>query len=182
MDDRRSLSVVRAVGLPVGGCHGDGCVVASGNACCASAVDNRQRPHGEAGPKSLPMYRSPDVLRWFVRRWTIEVTFEEVRRHLGVETQRQWTDLAILRTTPCLLGIFSMTTLMADRLASSGRLPIRQAAWYRKQQPTFSDALVGVRLHLWQTGNFLRSGPETETLKIPKALYHRLLSMIAYAT
>lgn len=123
-----------------------------------------------------------DVLRWFVRRWTVEVTFEEVRRHLGVETQRQWSDLAILRTTPCLLGLFSIVTLMADRLASDGTLPVRQAAWYRKQHPTFSDALAGVRMQLWQHGDFLRSGSETETMKIPKSFYHRLLSAIAYAT
>jgi hypothetical protein len=123
-----------------------------------------------------------DVLRWFVRRWTVEVTFEEVRRHLGVETQRQWSDLAILRTTPCLLGLFSIVTLMADRLASDGTLPVRQAAWYRKQHPTFSDALAGVRMLLWQHGDFLRSGSETETMTIPKPFYHRLLSAIAYAT
>jgi len=123
-----------------------------------------------------------DILRWFVRRWTVEVTFEEVRRHLGVETQRQWSDLAILRTTPCLLGLFAIVTLMADRLESTEGLPLRQAAWYQKQHPTFSDALAAVRLHLWQNGTFLRSGPGTETMKIPKALYHRLLDAIAYAT
>ncbi len=143
-------------------------------------------PTGKLDPKAFlctDLQVDPlDVLRWFVRPPAVEVTFEEVRRHLGVETQWQWSDLAILRTTRCLLGLFSMVTLMADRLESSGRLPVRQAAWYQKQQPTFSDALAGVRLHLWQNGNFLRSGVETETLKIPKALYHRPLSMIAYAT
>ena len=50
-----------------------------------------------------------DILRWFVRRWATEVTFAEVRRHLGVETQRQWSDKAIARTTPALLGLFSVT-------------------------------------------------------------------------
>lgn len=109
-----------------------------------------------------------DVLRGFVRRQAVEVTFEEVRRHLGVETQRQWSDLAILSATPCLLGLFSIVTLMADRLESSSRLPVRRAAWYQKQHPTFSDALAGVRLYLWQNGNFLRSGAETETQKCPR--------------
>lgn len=124
---------------------------------------------------------SLDILRWFVRRWTVEVTFEEVRRHLGVGTQRQWVDLAILRTTPCLLGLLSIVTLIADRLASDGKLSVRQAVWYRKQRPTFSDALAAVRLHLWQNGNFLRLGARTETMKIPKVLYHRFLNAIAYA-
>jgi hypothetical protein len=143
-------------------------------------------PTGKLDPKAFlctHLQTAPlDILRWFVRRWTVEVTFEEVRRHLGVETQRQWTDLAILRTTPCLLGLFSIVTLMADRLATDGKLSVRQAAWYRKRHPTFSDALAAVRLHLWQNGNFLRLGAGTETMKIPKALYHRLLSAIVYAT
>lgn len=143
-------------------------------------------PGGQIDPKAFlctDQEAHPiDILRWFVRRWAVEVTFEEVRRHLGVETQRQWSELAILRTTPCLLGLFSMITLMADRLESSGTLSIRQAAWYEKEHPTFSDALAATRLHLWQNGSFLRSGPETETMKIPTALYHRLVSTIAYAT
>jgi len=143
-------------------------------------------PTGKLDPKGFlctDLQIGPiDVLRWFVRRWTVEVTFEEVRRHLGVETQRQWSDLAILRTTPCLLGLFSIVTLMADRLESTDGLPLRQTAWYRKQHPTFSDALAAVRLHLWKNENFLRSGSETETVKIPKGLYHRLLNAIAYAT
>lgn len=143
-------------------------------------------PTGKLDPKAFlctDLQVGPiDILRWFVRRWTVEVTFEEVRRHLGVETQRQWSELAILRTTPCLLGLFSITTLMADQLASDGKLPVRQAAWYRKRRPTFSDALAAVRLHLWHSENFRRLGPGTETMKIPKALYYRLLNAIAHAT
>ena len=59
-----------------------------------------------------------NILRWFVRRWRTETTFEEARRHLGVETQRQWSDLAILRTTPALLGLFSLVTLWATQARS----------------------------------------------------------------
>src|SRR5204863_7612371 len=89
-----------------------------------------------------------DVLRWFVRRWSVEVTFAEVRRHLGVETQRQWSDLAIARTTPALLGLFSLVTLWADRIkGEQGVLPNR-VRWYPKADPTFSDALALVRLEL----------------------------------
>lgn len=89
-----------------------------------------------------------DVLRWFVRRWSIEVTFAEVRRHLGVETQRQWSDLAISRTTPALLGLFSLVTLWANELFAHQLAPPRRAAWYPKPQITFSDALAVVRYHL----------------------------------
>src|SRR4051794_26339082 len=48
------------------------------------------------------------ILSWFVLRWKMEVTFQEARRHLGLETQRQWSELAIRRTTPALLGLFSI--------------------------------------------------------------------------
>src|SRR6266700_4128789 len=54
------------------------------------------------------------ILQWFVLRWTVEVTFHEVRDHLGVEMQRQWSDLAVLRTTPALLGLFSLVTIFAQ--------------------------------------------------------------------
>jgi hypothetical protein len=77
----------------------------------------------------------------------IEVTFQEARRHLGLETQRQCSDAAIARTTPVLLALFSVVTLLAARLVRDGRLPLRTAAWYAKRTPTFSDALAVVRAH-----------------------------------
>jgi hypothetical protein len=81
-----------------------------------------------------------DILRLFVRRWSIEVTFAEVRRHLGVETQRQWSDLAIARTTPFLLGLFSLITLCADELFTTRAPAVRLASWYRKSLPTSGSA------------------------------------------
>jgi hypothetical protein len=85
---------------------------------------------------------SPEqIIAWFVRRWQVEVTFHEVRTHLGVETQRQWADLSILRITPALLGLFSIVTLLANLHAQKQKLPIQQTAWYIKELPTFSDAL-----------------------------------------
>jgi hypothetical protein len=85
------------------------------------------------------------IVQWFVRRWQVEVTFHEVRTHLGVETQRQWADLSILRITPALLGLFSMITLLANLHARKKKLPVQQAAWYPKKLPTFSDALALVK-------------------------------------
>jgi len=145
-------------------------------------------PDGTLEPKGFlctdQQVRPTDILRWFVRRWSVEVTFEEVRRHLGVETQRQWSDLAILRATPCLLGLFSLVTLMADRSWQAGRPPVpRQSAWYAKATPTFSDALAAVRIALWkqqQKKHFCRSGPPTETLQIPTTLFERLIGALAY--
>ena len=89
-------------------------------------------------------------MSWFVRRWSVEVTFQEVRAHLGVETQRQWSDMAIARTTPCLLALFSIVTLLAARLPARQRRRITAAAWYPKPRPTFADALAAVRCAVWR--------------------------------
>ena len=69
------------------------------------------------------------IVEWFVLRWSVEVTFHEVRAHLGVGTQRQWSDLAMLRTTPALLALFSLVTIFAQQLLGEHSFPIRQAAW-----------------------------------------------------
>jgi hypothetical protein len=122
------------------------------------------------------------IVRWFVRRWRVEVTFQEVRAHLGVETQRQWSDLAIARITPALLGLFSLVTLLAHRLAESEPLPVRQAAWYVKQRPTFSDALAAVRYQLWHQRDFHTSLSSADVVKIPRSLLIRFIDMLCYAT
>jgi hypothetical protein len=113
-----------------------------------------------------------DVLSWFVRRWSVEVTFAEVRRHLGVETQRQWSDQAIARTTPALMGLFALVTLWAGEVLKDGWKP-RQAAWYAKSHLTFSDALAVVRAKLW-SASFEMSRQDRDQVKIPRALLSRL--------
>jgi hypothetical protein len=123
------------------------------------------------------------ILGRFVWRWRIETTFQEVRRHLGVETQRQWSDLAILRTTPVLLGLFSLVTLWAGELmGDDGTAPHpRTDAWYAKPLPTFSDAIAVVRRALWCPAELSMSRPGQATVKIPVALLQRLLDTVAYA-
>src|SRR3954468_5149754 len=98
-----------------------------------------------------------DVLRWFVRRWRVETTFEEARRHLGLETQRQWSDLSILRTTPALLGLISLVTLWATQLEAAQGLRPECVRWYPKHAPTFSDALALVRRELSTSPTFAGS-------------------------
>jgi hypothetical protein len=120
------------------------------------------------------------ILEWFVRRWQLEVTFQEVRTHLGVETQRQWSDLAIARTTPTLLGLFSLVTLLAHRLQHQQQFSIRQAAWYAKPLPTFVDAVAVVRHYLWPC-TFSMSHSPTEMVKIPRVVLERLTDTYAYA-
>ncbi len=111
---------------------------------------------------------------------TIEITFEEMRAHLGFETQRQWSDPAIARTTPCLLGLFSLVVLMAQRLHPA-TLPTRAAAWYPKSEATFADALAAVRHHLWTSRNYDASTPTPELELLPRDLWQRLYDAACYA-
>src|SRR5438067_2512676 len=104
----------------------------------------------------------------------IEVTFHEVRDHLGVETQRQWSDLAILRTTPALLALFSLVTIFAHQLLQGQPLPVRQAAWDSKALPTFSDTLAFVRQHLWPVTLSYLSPTKPDIVEIPRALARAL--------
>jgi hypothetical protein len=122
-----------------------------------------------------------DILRWFVRRWSMEVTFAEVRRHLGVETQRQWSDPAIARTTPTLLGLFSLIALWAQDLYGRTTPPPRTASWYAKPLPTFSDALALVRRQLWANQDFRISATTAEVIQIPQATFNALIGAACYA-
>jgi len=125
-----------------------------------------------------PTMNASLVLRWAVLRWNIEVTFEEARAHLGVETQRQWSDLAIARTTPALLALFSLVTLFAHQLLQNRPLPTRTTAWYRKKEPTFADVLAFLRREMWAHLHFPMSksslDPDLNQLPYPLQLWDAL--------
>jgi len=122
------------------------------------------------------------ILAWVVMRWGIEVTFEEARAHLGLETQRQWADLAIARTTPALLGLFSLITLVAHGLTTDEPLPVRSAAWYTKSEATFSDVIALVRRYLWlQSDEYVQSPSQPGHAPIPAADLHGLIDLLCYA-
>ncbi len=128
---------------------------------------------------------SAQIIAWFVRRWQMEAgalwaAFEEARRHLGIETQRQWSDKAIRRTTPALLGLFSLVTLLAHPQLMAHPGPLRQAAWYRKRAPTFADALALVRQEIWAQASFCMSSEDAEMVKVPRALIDRLTETLCY--
>jgi hypothetical protein len=125
--------------------------------------------------------RPQAILAWFVRRWQVEVTFAEVRAHLGVETQRQWSDKAILRSTPALLGLFSIITLFAHDLSKSRNLKIRTAAWYAKALPTFSDAIAAVRREIWAHQICFTSRQRRDRIEILQHTWHRMQNALAYA-
>jgi hypothetical protein len=120
------------------------------------------------------------ILAWFVQRWQLEVTFEEARRHLGLETQRQWSAAAIRRTTPVLLGLFSLVTLLAHQQLRGPVGVVRQATWYAKRDPTFADALALVRRDIWQHQAFSTSPCTGEIVKLPRAVFERLTETLCY--
>lgn len=122
-----------------------------------------------------------EIISDFVQRWTLEVTFEEVRAHLGVETQRQWNDRAIARTTPALLALFSIVTLMARGLRAPESIVIRRTAWYRKGCATFSDTIAWVRRYLWATVDFSMSSETADIVKMPRSLVERFIDAVCHA-
>src|SRR3954469_5411312 len=157
---------------------------------------------------SDPQRTAAEILTWYAMRWAtlpkvprasargmgvegVEVTFAETRRHLGVETQRQWSDLAIQRTTPLLLGLFSLVTLWASELAErAGKLPVLGAAWYKTPDPTFSDGLAAVRRTLWAEeaarpilwrDDFPTWRSRPRTAGKPRPLQQRLTELMSYA-
>ena len=143
-------------------------------------------PKHEFDPQALlctdPAVAPIQIVEWFVLRWQVEVTFQETRAHLGVETQRQWSDRAIARTTPVLLGLFSWITLAAHLLHNQRSEPPRSAAWYAKSAPTFVDAIALVRRHLWSaTETFCMSYEKPDIRKVPEPLFNRFIESLTYA-
>ena len=143
-------------------------------------------PQGTFDPQALlctdPAADPTQILEWFVLRWQLEITFQEVRTHLGMETQRQWSDLAIGRTTPILLGLFSWITLAAHVLQQERPIAQRTAAWYDKPSPTFVDAIALARRHLWLAPEgFSLSAGDPDVQELPTTLYHRMVDSLAYA-
>jgi hypothetical protein len=114
-------------------------------------------------------------------RWSVEVTCEEASAHLGLETQRQGSDQAITRTTPVLLALFSLVTVLALTLSQDGNIPVPMTAWYRQGEPTFSDGLALVRWHLWRARYLVNSPAEPECVQFPREAFALLLTGLPLA-
>ena len=142
-------------------------------------------PHRRFDPQALlctDLAQDPvQIVRWFVQRWQVEVTFREVRDHLGVESQRQWSDQAIARTTPCLLGLFSIVTLLGTRIGHHASLRVSATAWYHKKRPTFSDTLAAVRRQVWCDQGLFASRHSSEPAKLQSALRDGIVHALCHA-
>jgi hypothetical protein len=116
------------------------------------------------------------ILAWVVMRWSVEVTVEAARAHLGLETQRPWSDHAMARTTPILLALLSLVTILALEVSPGGQLPVPVTAWYHKAEPTFTDCLAVVRRHLWCTQYLVNSAPQAAFGQFPREAFDLLLT------
>ena len=123
------------------------------------------------------------IINWFVLRWNIEVTFEEVRAHLGVETQRQWSDKAIQRSTPLLMGLYSLLTLVALKMNETKVLLVQEAnSWYdKKGELTFVDIVIAVRRSLWTVKYFSKCEKNGDLLEISVQESRALIYQLALA-
>jgi hypothetical protein len=121
------------------------------------------------------------ILAWVVMRWSVEVTVEDARAHLGLETPRQWSIRAIARTTPVLLALFALVTLLALRWSEGGAVPVETTAWYHKPEPTFVDWLAVVRRHLWRAQYLVHSTMEAEGVQFPREALELLLTGLRLA-
>jgi hypothetical protein len=142
-------------------------------------------PEGKRPPKALfstdQSQTAEEIVLDFMKRWSLETTFEESHAHLGIETQRQWSDLAIERTTPLLFGLDSLVTIFGHALHPDGPLPLKQAAWYHKQAATFRDVLAVVRRHLWDHFSFHTSPTDPDVVFVPSSTLSRLASAVCYS-
>ncbi len=141
-------------------------------------------PEGKRPPKALfstdQTQPAEEIITDFMKRWSLETAFEEGRAYLGLETQRQWSDLAIERTTPCLFGLYSLMTLFGQALHPDGSIPVAQAAWYRKQAATFRDVLAAVRRYLWGNFSFPTSASDPDVVLLPRSFLHQLAYAVCY--
>lgn len=140
-------------------------------------------PHGRFQPQALLAtdlnLEAEQIVAAFVRRWSMETTFEEAHAHLGLEGQRQWSDRAIARSTPVRLALFSVVALVDARQAEA--VPTRQATWYAKTHPTFSDALAHVRRRLWRQMGLCLSAAATDRRKPAGTIFAHLTELLCYA-
>jgi hypothetical protein len=142
-------------------------------------------PEGKLEPRAWfstePSDTGEAIVAEFVRRWPLETTFEEARAHLGVETQRQWSDRAIARETPCLFGLYSLVAAIGVALHHERPLTIRAASWYPKSQATSSDVLAAVRRHCWDGLDIRTSRRDPSCVEIPRSQLDRLMDAACYS-
>lgn len=114
-----------------------------------------------------PTYDVRRIVETYTGRWNIETTFQESRSELHVQTTRGWSKPTVLRTVPCLFGLYSVVAMLHAALPRGRR--VGAVAWPGKSAVTFSDALAAVRRWIWAEGVFahVHDGPSIQKLPPP---------------
>jgi DDE superfamily endonuclease len=126
-----------------------------------------------------PAMAAARVIETYTRRWNIETTFAEMRAYLGLETTRGRTRSTVLRSAPCLLGLYAVVAVLYAELPAAAA---EGAVRYRgKSEVTFSDAIGAVRRRLWLEGVFEGHGQAEAFGNLPPVLRSVILSALAPA-
>ncbi|MGF9764857.1 hypothetical protein AAII07_58305 [Microvirga sp. 0TCS3.31] len=142
-------------------------------------------PFGRFSPQALlctdPTRHPVQIIRWFILRWQVEVTFQEVCTHLGAATQRQWSGHAVAGCMPCVFGLFLIVTLLAGQLHHLTCTAVLTESWYRKSHPMFTDAPTAVRRQILRETGLLTSQRRHRTPKPSQALQRCLVYALFHA-
>ena len=121
------------------------------------------------------------IISLYTGRWSIEVTFQEAKQQLGMASPRNRKEKSVLRTVPCLLGLYSLVSILFHRQKQGKTPKACSFPWYNKSEVTFSDALCSVRRLLWEQTVFSEADQHDALKKLPRILRETLLDQLSRA-
>ena len=91
-----------------------------------------------------------EILSQFSARWAIEVTHFDCKQHLGLEDPANRVPLAVERTAPMAMFLYSLTIVWyATEGHQDFQIPHRPWYWW-KAEPSFADLLTTLRRKSWE--------------------------------
>jgi hypothetical protein len=142
-------------------------------------VEDRTGTHRPEYFFSTDVARTPQqIVESYTGRWNIETTFQEMRSYLKLEKTRGWRERTVLRTAPCLFGLYAVIALWYAELPARWQT----ARAVPRAEPgvvTFSDAITAVRRWLWSEWVFATPAHKRAFAKIPPRLRDLLLRGLA---
>lgn len=130
---------------------------------------------------SDPKMSARAIVNFYVRRWSIEVTFQECKDRLGLGSPRRFSRKAVERVEPWLLGLFSVVSLIYHVHLQTHPVQVLSWPWYAKTDPTFSTALGSVRRLIWDEGVFSQLRFAGAVEKLPRKFKDYLLNRLTQA-
>jgi len=121
------------------------------------------------------------VVTLYTLRWNLEVAFQELRAHLGFETPRQRVEKSVLRMAPCLLGLFSVISLIYHEHLKRHKVATCDRPCYTKSEPTFGDAIATVRRLFWEETILTQPYFSKVCKNLPPKLYKFVLDHLCQA-